>query len=127
MKARAGFTLVEALLALVLFGLVLLPLTGVTFAAAARQRSAAGAAALSAALAGEAGRYEVAPFDSLPALVGCDSVLVPPLPYARCLSLLATGSVRHVTLVLRPLDAGVRPDSVMLDRAAPPANPLDVP
>ncbi len=127
MKARAGFTLVEALLALVLFGVVLLPLTGVTLAAAARQRAASGTAALSAALLGEAGRYEVVPFDSLPGLVGCDTVLAQPLPYARCVSMPATGSVRRVTVVLRPLAAGVRTDSVVLERAAPPANPLDVP
>ncbi len=127
MKARAGFTLVEAVLALVLFGVVLLPLTGVTFAAVGRLRATSGSAALSAALLGEAGRYQAAAFDSLPGLVGCDTVATPPLPYARCLSLQPLGSIRRITVVVRPLDATVRPDSVVLDRAQPPSSPLDVP
>ncbi len=127
MKARAGFTLVEGLLALVLFAVVLLPLTGVTFAAVARLRAASGSGALSAALLGEAGRYEVAPYDSLPALAGCDTALAPPLPYARCMAVVTSGRIRHITVVLTPLDVRVRPDSVVLDRAVPPANPLDTP
>ncbi len=127
MKARAGFTLVEALLALVLFGVVLLPLMGLSLTAVARQRATSRAAALSSALLAETGHYGVLPFDSLPPLVGCDTVPTPPLPYARCFSMPATGDVRRATLVLRPLDRSVRPDSVVFDRARPTANPLDVP
>ncbi len=127
MKARAGFTLVEALLALVLFGLVLLPLTGVTFAAASRLRTVSASTALSAALLGEAGRYQAAPFDSLPGLAGCDTVYAQPLPYTRCLSLLTTGNVRRLTVLLQPLDAAFRADSMVLERAQPPVNPLDTP
>ncbi len=127
MKARAGFTLVEALVALVLFGVVLLPLTGVTLAAVARLRATSGSAALAAALQGEAGRYQVAPFDSLPALVGCDTVRAQPLPYGRCMSMSGGSGMRRVAVIIRPLDARVPPDSVVFDRAQPPVNPLDVP
>lgn len=57
MKARGGFSLVEALLALVLFGVVLLPLTGLSLTAVARLRATSRSAALSSALLAEAGRY----------------------------------------------------------------------
>jgi hypothetical protein len=67
------------------------------------------------------------PFAALPARAGCETSRGD-LPHTRCVMVAdLSPRVRRVTLVIQPMERHVRADTVVIDRAAAPARPLEKP
>lgn len=67
------------------------------------------------------------PFGSLPAVAGCETSRGR-FPHTRCVTVTdMSPHVRRVVLVVAPTHAHGRPDTVVLDRAAPASRPLQRP
>jgi hypothetical protein len=64
------------------------------------------------------------PFGSLPARAGCETSRGQ-FPHTRCVTVAdMSPQVRRITLVVAAAHAQARPDTVVLDRAAPASRPL---
>lgn len=64
------------------------------------------------------------PFHALPARAGCETA-AGDFPHTRCIAVSdLSPRVRRVTLIVEPAVRLARPDTVVMDRAAPPASPL---
>ena len=121
-----GFVLVEAVVALTLLAVVLLPLAGMSYQVASRAVRSTTEMHRTGVMTAKSGRLSVLPFDSLPSAVGCTTVFGSAFPHQSCVSVadLAT-DVRRVTLVVNPALAMVRSDTVILRRTKPvTANPF---
>lgn len=117
--ARAGLTLVEVLVAIIVLGVAGSGLAAMTFWVGRGSFLAAGASSRSGAVVQQGERLSSLPFDSLASRVGCTHMAVRPFPYTRCVGIdvLEPGSVR-VSVVLRPDNALIRADSVQFERTS---------
>jgi prepilin-type N-terminal cleavage/methylation domain-containing protein len=121
---RPGFSLVEVMVSMVLLGVILVALAGLTFQTAQRSVQLSDASARQALLLQEVNRLSAIPYAAINAQAGCDSVFSGNHRFQRCVQVAQISATRRVTIVLRSpkLD---RPDSVVFTRAAPSAgNPL---
>lgn len=115
---RAGFSLVEALVAMVLVSVVMLALAPVMFTAASRQAVDAGTAERDAILMGEADRLSTLPVQALAAQDGCRTL--PPqarFSHGLCITVqpMGGGQIR-VGVTVSPDTPLVPPDSVVMYR-----------
>ena len=123
---RDGFVLVEAVIALTILVVVLLPLAGMSYQVASRSLRSTQEMYRAGVMTRQAGRLAVLPFDSLPSASGCDSVMAKPFPHRSCVVVtdLATDD-RRVAVVVEPTLAIARADTLVLRRTRPPAaNPF---
>ena len=117
---RAGFTLVEVMVAMCILTVAAAVMVAPLYRYAQRTDLVAFAQARNGVLAQQVNRLTALPFDSLDARVGCVDVTKGPLPYSRCITVTVMSTVqKRVTLILRPANASVRPDTVLLDRTEP--------
>lgn len=121
MKPRAGVTLVEIMIAMVIFALIATSHATLTLRYATRVRTVAVGADRSARLAEVAARLTAVPHDSVPARAGCTSQSGGRLPNTTCVAVTSVGSTNRyeVRIVLTPTQAGVRPDTLFIQRARP--------
>ncbi len=123
---RDGFVLVEAIVALTILAVVLLPVAGMSCQVARRSVRSTLEMHRAGVMTREAGRLTVLPFDSLPSAGGCDSVMAQPFPHRSCVVVtdLATDD-RRVTVVVEATLPIVRADTLILRRTRPAvANPF---
>ncbi len=118
MKNRAdGFTLVEIMMAVVIFSMVILSLVGLSFRIAKSSTRATDPALGMAALLSRVDRAATTPFDSLPNLVGCDTTASGLYRVIGCTSVTSTSPrLDSVQIIISTTLASSRPDTVNLQR-----------
>lgn len=128
-RARAGFSLVEVVVALTLFAVLMSTLAVATIPVVRGATRGVASAQRAAALMRKLNQLEVLSFDSLPGRAGCASVGAPTYPRTECVRVVNVSSqLRRVTILVTPSDTLFRPDSVSFHRAkAVSANPLNTP
>jgi prepilin-type N-terminal cleavage/methylation domain-containing protein len=121
-RARAGFSLIEVMVAITIFSLVLLSLAKVTTALALRGRTNDLLAKRTAALDLEANKFGGVPYSALATWSTTDQTITRgTFTYTRHLVITKTGTSRYsVKIVLTPALDATKKDSVMLDRTQPP-------
>ena len=119
---RAGFSLIEVLVAITVFSIVLLSLAKVTTALAMRGRANDVLANRTAALQLEANKFGGVPYATLASWSTTDQTITRGnFTYTRHLVITKNGISRYsLKIVVTPAADSTRPDSVMLDRALPP-------
>jgi len=125
MRNRGGVSLIEVLVALVLFGMIATVHTVATMRYGVRQRFAAVGAARSAAMAQSVDLFSSMPRGSIAGATGCVDVTDwPKFPYERCVTTTAiTGSVTRIQIVITPENTALRPDTVFVDRVTTNTTP----
>ncbi len=127
-RSQAGFTLIEILVAITLLSIVLVSVAQLNFALARRFHALSGGAARDAVVAQQVNQFTAMPFDSLKGKAGTITVNKPPLPYTRKIVVDSLSpKLRRVTIVVTPLNATFRPDTVVLQRTKPGNNPFNKP
>ncbi len=118
-----GFTLIEAVAALIILSLVLLALGTLMLRVSIQTRRSAVYAYKSAALQASQAWVETIPWDSLDTALGlgCATDTTGVLVYDRCTSVKDTMGLKRVTLVLTPTNVVAKPDTMIQDRAKPRA------
>jgi hypothetical protein len=125
-RVRRGVALVEVVVALVMLGVAVTGLAGMTLWAGRRAAVSNVQNLRYAAEVRLIDQLTVLPFDSLPSRAGCREVNEPPFPHTWCLILTdVTPKHRRLTLVMRPTSPLVRPDTIEFERTkGVPYNPV---
>jgi prepilin-type N-terminal cleavage/methylation domain-containing protein len=125
---KRGFTLVETLVALCLLGVAASVMVAPLLQYSRTANGIGMVQARNGLAAREAARLMTMPWDSLDARAGCAATTRLPLPHSRCVTVTAVGTTqKRVRLIVAPLAAGVRPDTIFLDRSRPAAsNPFNL-
>jgi prepilin-type N-terminal cleavage/methylation domain-containing protein len=115
-RAR-GFTLVEIMMAVVIFSMVILSLVGLSFRIAKNSTRATDQALGMAALLSRVDQASSAPFDSLPNLVGCDTAASGLFHVVSCTAVTSTSPrLDSIQIIVQTTLASSRPDTVNLQR-----------
>ena len=127
-SARAGFTLVEVIVALALFGISMSAIAALTFAVTRQAVDTEATTERTAALEARVNDLYSIPWTAIDARVGCTTITVQPFPRTECISVTNTSATRkEVTLTVTPTDSSIHPTNVVLERTRPPAgNPFNV-
>jgi prepilin-type N-terminal cleavage/methylation domain-containing protein len=128
-STRAGFTLVEVVVAMVILSVVLVGLAAQTLHTATFTLMAQGADQRESLLTQQANLLAAVPYANLGTYAGCTTVTTAPFPHTRCVTLTAlAGNVNRVTIVVTPTLANRwAPDTVIIDRGTMPNNPMNTP
>jgi prepilin-type N-terminal cleavage/methylation domain-containing protein len=122
---QAGFTLVELVVTMVMLSLVLLGVAQLTFILARGAATVAGGAARGGILAQQVNQFAAIPVDSLKGKAGTVTVNKPPLPYTRTTTVDSLSpKLRRVTIIITPLNPVFKPDTLVVQRTKPSANPF---
>lgn len=123
---RRGVTLIEVIVACVLFGLMATVHTAVTLRYAVRNRVAAIGVNRAAAISNSVDMFTTMPFASIATNTGCATVTEPAsYPHQRCVSTSSVSStIIRVEIIIVPTNTTFRPDTVRVDRSTPPAGSL---
>lgn len=123
---REGFSLIELIVAIVLLGIVLVTLGGLSFRTARSSLDVANSSSRQAVGVGLVNHLNSIDYDSLPAQAGCDTVMVGNAGYQQCVTL--TGGIRRtdVSVTVTPLRAGSFPRTFVFTRMQKPrVNPVN--
>lgn len=126
MKNRRGISLIEVMVAVSLLGMMATVHTVVTMRYAVRNRVAAIGVNRATAISTAVDLFITMPYSAIATNTGCTTVSVP-TAYAhdRCIAVTApTSTITRVRIIIRPTNTAFRPDTVFVDRAAPPAGSL---
>lgn len=127
---RAGFSLVELLVAVVLVSIVMAGLFPVTFKVALQSRQANVTTQRDATAAAEVEKVTATAFTNLAAGTTCTTFSAAAFPHTRCVTVTDLSTSRkRVTVVITPLNgSGVEPDTSIVERSAGKSgNPLNLP
>ncbi len=115
--ARAGFTLVEIMMAVVIFSVVILALEGLSFRVAKSSTRATDQALGMATLQEKVTRASNTTFDSLGTIAGCDTTLSGLYKVVGCTSV-TTLSPRldSIQIIVQTTLPGARPDTLNMQR-----------
>lgn len=117
-KRRAGFALVEVMVAMVLFAIATLGLAAMSVAVARRAVTSIATTARSATMVEQTDRLQAMPFDSLAARAGCTTITMPPLPHTRCITITTLPNNKvQIRLIVTPTDPKLRADTTSFTRA----------
>ena len=125
MRARAGVSLIEVMVALVLFGIIATVHTVATLRYGVRQRVTALGTARTAAIAQAIDLYSAMPRASIATSTGCTTVTdYANFPYTRCVSTsTVSGTMTRITIVIRPENTSLKPDTLTVDRVTANSTP----
>lgn len=125
MKARSGVSLIEVMVALVLFGIIATVHTVATLRYGTRQRVTALGSSRAAAVAQAIDLYSAMPRGSIASNTGCTTVTdFPNYPFTRCVTVTAvSGTVSRVQIVITPQNTALKPDTVTVDRVTANTTP----
>lgn len=125
MKARPGVSLIEVMVALVLFGIIATVHTVATMRYGVRQRITALGSSRAAAVSQAIDLYSAMPRGSIGSNTGCTDVTdFPNFPFERCVSVSAlTGSITRITIVITPENTDLKADTVVVDRVTTNTTP----
>ena len=118
MRNRSGVSLIEVMVALVLFGVIATVHTVATLRYGVRQRIAALGSARSAAVTQAIDLYSSMPRASIASNTGCTTITdFPNFRFTRCVSVTAVnGSISRVRIIITPANTSLRPDTLTVDR-----------
>ena len=115
-RAR-GFTLVEIMMAVVIFSIVILSLVGLSFRVAKYSTRATDQALGMAALLANVDVAATTPFDSLPNLVGCDTTTSGVYQVAGCTAVSSLSPrLDSIQIIVTSTLPGARPDTINMQR-----------
>lgn len=126
--ARDGFSLAEAVVALVLVAVAAVLLLPITFNVALQTQQSAIIDQRTATLAAEAENAAVTDFDDLEPGTVCTEFSSSHFPHTRCVTVTDLGNNRkRVTIIVTPQNGyGAGPDTVVIERSRPGRyNPLN--
>jgi prepilin-type N-terminal cleavage/methylation domain-containing protein len=126
MRARAGFTLIEVVVAMVLLAIVLTMLAAFSMGTATQLVNLSRTDVRQAVTLREVNRLAALPYDSLPGAAGCRTDTIATLVHTSCVTVVDGVSNRTVQLTVTPLWSGIYADTVVLQRAASAYNPFNV-
>jgi prepilin-type N-terminal cleavage/methylation domain-containing protein len=123
--SQRGFTMIEAMVAIVMLSVGALVLGGVLARSSRMAIASASTIHRTAVLSTEVGRLNALPFDQLPgAGETCTTISASPFPHTRCTQLTDLSAVvKEVRVRVTPTAADVRPDTVNFQRTKPGGNP----
>jgi prepilin-type N-terminal cleavage/methylation domain-containing protein len=123
--SQYGFTLVEAVVAIVLLSVGALALGGLLARSSRMAVSSASTVHGTAVLSTEVARLNAMPFNLLPAAgETCTTVSAAPFPHTRCTMVTdVSATVKELRVRLTPAAANVRPDTVNFQRTLPGGSP----
>jgi prepilin-type N-terminal cleavage/methylation domain-containing protein len=123
---RAGFSIVECLIAMMLISAILLMLAPSLFHFANERVSVDAALLRDSFLRGQFNRLASLSFDNLDAQAGCITVSDAELPHTRCVSVaVVSDQERVVTINITPTHAFIPPDTLVMTRTELETNPFD--
>ena len=124
---RAGFSLVEIVVAMMLLSVTLLALAALMTQVAAQGRATEVVSQRNAALIQNVNYFTALSYEALdPAMAGCQTVESGMMPYERCVEITQAGSTRTVKIKVTPENTAYRADSAIFERTALPVNPFNV-
>ena len=129
MRSRRGFSIVEVLVALVVFSIGMLGVAGTLLKSATSATLIATQTGRSTTEALQLSLLSAVPYDSLSNLSGCTTVSTAPFRHTRCISLTSinggTGATQ-IRLIITPSNARLRADTMYLVRSkGATSNPLN--
>ena len=127
-RRRDGFSLVEVLVAIALFGVSMSAIAALTFAVTRQSTATVGTVERTAGLEGRVNDLLSIPWTALDARAGCTTVGGSFMPRTECIAVTTvTATRKRVTLTIVPADATIAATSVSVERTQPPAaNPFKV-
>jgi prepilin-type N-terminal cleavage/methylation domain-containing protein len=125
---RTGFTLVEVIVALALFGISMSAIAALTFAVSRQAVDTEATTERTAVLEARINDLYSIPWTSIDARIGCTTITAQPFPRTECIAVANTSASRkNVTLTVTPTDVSIHPTSAVVERTRPPAgNPFNV-
>lgn len=119
-RARRGFSVIEVLIAIVIFGIASVALAGLTMRTAKRSTLSSVHSYQTVFLSSELARVTAVPTAALLAGTTCDTTTSAPWAYQRCTTVTNVSTRQQsVRVIVRPLQAGlIAPDTVTIDRAS---------
>jgi prepilin-type N-terminal cleavage/methylation domain-containing protein len=123
---RAGFSLVELIVAIALFGISMSAIGALTLAVTRQSASTVGSVERTAAVEARINDLFSIAFTDLDARAGCTTVTAQPFPRTECIAVSNVNANRkRVTLTVTPTNASIHPTSMSVERTRPPAlNPF---
>jgi prepilin-type N-terminal cleavage/methylation domain-containing protein len=116
-RQAEGFTLVEIMMAVVIFSIVILSLVGLSFQVAKNSTRATDQALGMAALLAHVDRAATTKFDSLPNLVGCDTTASGPYQVMGCTAVTSLSPrLDSIQIIVASTLPGARPDTINMQR-----------
>ena len=117
--ARRGFSVLEVLIAIVIFGIASVSLAGLTMRTARRNTLSSVRSYQTVFLSSELSRVTALPTAALVAGSSCDTTSAP-WAYQRCTTVTIVSARQQLArVIVRPLLAGlITPDTVIIDRAS---------
>jgi hypothetical protein len=123
-RARPGISLVEIMVALILFGTVTVAMSGLSLVVARRAEGNNLFAKRSAALQQQMNRMQAVPYDELASKAGTVTVADGAFPHKRRIVVSTAGSHTRVTIQIIPTKAPASAETIAFDRARPTTSPL---
>jgi prepilin-type N-terminal cleavage/methylation domain-containing protein len=125
MRARRGVSLIEVMVALVLFGLIATVHTVATMRYGLQGRIVALGSARSAAVATAIEMYSTIPRGSIAGSAGCTTITDDPIyPHTRCVTVTAvTSTISRIEITITPTNTSLTPDVVFVDRVTGTSTP----
>ncbi len=116
-RRRAGFSLIEILLTIVIFSIVIMSLAGLAFQVARRSSRATDQALSMSVLLARVDQASTTNYDSLALLAACDSALSGRVWIRGCTTVDSLSNVRRrVRVIVRTSLPGTRPDTIAFER-----------
>jgi prepilin-type N-terminal cleavage/methylation domain-containing protein len=127
-RNRQGLSLIELLVAMVLLGIMITSVAGLTFEAGRRSIVASAENYRQAAMIREVNRLTAMPYSSISVGTACRYVTTTAMPHQICVTAAKLSNYsKTMTVIVRPAVRGVSPDTLVLIRAnAPIINPLSL-
>jgi prepilin-type N-terminal cleavage/methylation domain-containing protein len=125
---RRGFSLVEVIVAIALFGITMSALAALTLTVGRQAVVGSEIAQRTSALTARVNDLSVVPFADLDGRAGCTSITDPPFPRTECIAVsTVTATRKMVRVTVIPANYAYGPVSMEIERTKPPAlNPFNV-
>jgi Tfp pilus assembly protein PilV len=123
-RARRGMSVIEIMVAMMLFGTVTVAMAGLSLVVARRAETNDVFTKRTALLQQQMNWLQALPYDSVVKKEGTVEVTDGPFPHTREVSVTANGSRTRVVVRVIPTRAPDRADTIVFDRARPTNSPL---
>lgn len=125
MRSRRGVSLIEVMVALVLFGMIATVHTVATMRFGLRTRVSSLGAARAAAVATSVDLYSTMPRASIAGTAGCTTISSDArYVHTRCVTVTAnTSSIARIRIIIAPTNTALRPDTLYVDRVTTNSTP----
>jgi Tfp pilus assembly protein PilV len=124
LRVRAGVSVLETVVALTLFGATAIGIAGLSLTVAKRGATNDVVIKRTALLQQQMNWLQAIPYDSLPAKAGSVIVSTGSFPHRRAVTITVTGGLTRVKVLVTPLRAMDKPETITFDRARPTSSPL---